>query len=460
MLVDEHLSDRTTYTQLNADDANTLAKNVGYRISIWIDTHKECLSKDEHRFITHHLRKAATTPFSIFYGMMKVHKQPLRTRPVVSYSGSIAWALGVWIDSKLQLVAQQQKSYFKDSFELKKCLDDITIEPNDRLFTADAVSMYTNIPTSKGLKLISNYLQHRFSQELPVKAIVEALDIVMNNNLFQFGDMFFKQNTGTAMGAPPAPPWATIYMALSENQFLPHHKNLKFYRRFIDDIIGIWKWDGDLNKWDYFKKRLNNPVFELDWEISDLKTTVDFMDLTISLEGTKIVTSLYEKPNNLHLFIPSKSCHPPGLLKGMINGYVYRINQLCTKPSVKKDKMQSYFNYLLARGYDPAKLSLLFHNAQLKKPVQKKTDTDGTKIFFHMKFHPKNIHPSTIQKIWKNTVCSPAGQKPLREIENCYGIKTGIDTLVISQSRSPNLGNLLSYRKLKDTGPPASSYMD
>ena len=95
-----------------------------------------------------------------------------------------------------------------------------------------------------------------------------------------------------------------------------------------------------------------------------------------------------------------------------------------------------------------------------KKPVQKKTDTDGTKIFFHMKFHPKNIHPSTIQKIWKNTVCSPAGQKPLREIENCYGIKTGIDTLVISQSRSPNLGNLLSYRKLKDTGPPASSYMD
>ena len=92
----------------------------------------------------------------------------------------------------------------------------------------------------------------------------------MKNNIFQFGDMFFRQKTGTAMGAPPAPPWATIFMALSENQFLPHHNRLIFYRRFIDDVIGIWRWDGEQEKWDYFKRKLNNPFFELQWEISDL----------------------------------------------------------------------------------------------------------------------------------------------------------------------------------------------
>ena len=166
-----------------------------------------------------------------------------------------------------------------------------------------------------------------------------------------------------------------------------------------------------------------------------------------------------KKPNNLHLFIPAKSCHPPGLLRGMINGYVYRINTLCTKPTDKKQRMQKYFNSLIARGYDPDNLKTLFHQAQMKKGAQDKNRSDGNRIFFHVRFHPKNIPPATIQKIWKTTISSPANEKPLSELENFHGIKTSIDTLVISQSRSPNLGNLLSYRKLKDTGPPASSFM-
>ena len=141
------------------------------------------------------------------------------------------------------------------------------------------------------------------------------------------------------------------------------------------------------------------------------------------------MTSLYEKPNNLHLFIPAKSCHPPGLLRGMINGYVYRINKLCTKETDKKEKLQKYFNSLIARGYDPENLKLLFHNAQMKNRVKSGRPSDRSKIFFHVRFHPKNIPPATIQKIWKTKISEPANQRPLREIENCFGTKTGIKTL-------------------------------
>ena len=248
-------------------------------------------------------------------------------------------------------------------------------------------------------------------------------------------------------------------MAISENQFLPHHKNMKLYKRLIDDVIGIWRCDGDASKWDFFKKKLNNPFFELEWEISDLSKQAHFMDLNISLTGNKIITTLYEKPNNLHLFIPFKSCHPPGLLRGMINGQVFRIRKLCSKKSDQRDKLSRYFNCLLARGYDKDLLLRLFREAQTKRPKKQKIH-DGQKIFFHLRYHPKNPEPAFIQKLWKTTVAEPPGDIPLRNLRNCFGIKTGIDTLVISQSRSPNLGNLLSYRKLKDdTGPPASAYM-
>ena len=60
---------------------------------------------------------------------------------------------------------------------------------------------------------------------------------------FQFGDLFYRQKTGTAMGVPPAVDWANIYFGLHEMEFLnnstfkPH---LYFYKRFVDDVFGIW----------------------------------------------------------------------------------------------------------------------------------------------------------------------------------------------------------------------------
>ena len=43
------------------------------------------------------------------------------------------------------------------------------------------------------------------------------------------------------MGTPPAPPWATVCYALKEMGLLPEWSTyLRFYKRFIDDVIGVW----------------------------------------------------------------------------------------------------------------------------------------------------------------------------------------------------------------------------
>ena len=460
LILRDHLQDTHTYTRLDISEANKIDIGIRARIMSWIKTHSCSLSKHEQKFILAHLESSKQNPFCIFYGMAKVHKTPLKMRPVVSYSGSTCWALGVWIDAKLQVVAQQQASYFRDSFALKEDLSALQLQKNNYIFTEDAVSMYTNIPTAKALKIITNLLISRFSHEIPADAVAQALDIVMNNNVFTFGDMIFKQNTGTAMGAPPAPPWANIFMAISENQFLPHQPNLIFYRRFIDDVIGIWRDDGDNNKWDYFKSKLNNPFFELEWEISEKTKSCIYMDLSIQIEGNTVSTTLYEKPNNLHLFIPFKSCHPPGLLKGMVYGMIHRINKLCSKELDRKRRYSDYYKALLRRGYDKETIMPIFHlaingNRNIEKVPRK------SRVFFHVKYHPKNMKPSTIQRLWKQTIATPPGETELSNLRNYFGRPTEISTLVVAHSRSPNLGNLLSYRKLKDDdGPLASSYMD
>ena len=108
-----------------------------------------------------------------------------------------------------------------------------------------------------------------------------ALCIVMKNNVFIFNDTNWKQKTGTAMGTPPAPPWATLYFAIFENEFLNEFDSaLDFYRRFIDDVLDIFLIDPSRpERFAEFKNAINTRGSRLTWITSDLQTEVVFMDL-------------------------------------------------------------------------------------------------------------------------------------------------------------------------------------
>ena len=105
------------------------------------------LNKEERKFLRTHLR-LNEDPWGLLYLLFKVHKNPLKTRPVVSYCGNLLHPLGQLITEWLQRLANMWKSYFQDYFTLKKELDLQEIPSNELLFSCDATSMYTNIRTS------------------------------------------------------------------------------------------------------------------------------------------------------------------------------------------------------------------------------------------------------------------------------------------------------------------------
>jgi hypothetical protein len=232
--LDDHLSDNTNYRQLTEAQAFHRMENVKTMTLKWLDKHKKHVSASERKFIKYHLT-TKRSPFPTFYLLFKVHKIPWSTRPIVSWcSGSLLHSLGIWVDRQLQSIVQQLPSYLKNTKDLKDELTQLHLPPGAQLFTADAVSMYTNIDTRVTLRSIGQYLhQHSASfPKVPLPALMEALELIMKNNIFSFGDTFWHQLSGTAMGTPPAPCYATLFYAIHEHIILPKcHRNLLFYRR-------------------------------------------------------------------------------------------------------------------------------------------------------------------------------------------------------------------------------------
>jgi hypothetical protein len=136
-------------------------------------------------------------------------------------------------------------SYVKNSFIVIEELKNITIQANALFFSADAVSMYTNTDTTTGLNAIKNFIQSNrdhIPSGFPCNLFLQILDLVMRNNIFSFADTYWLQLSGTAMVTLVACAYATVTFSHYENttiltEFSPQ---LLYYRRYIDDIIGIW----------------------------------------------------------------------------------------------------------------------------------------------------------------------------------------------------------------------------
>ena len=115
---------------------------------------------------------------------------------------------------------------------------------NAKLFTADAVSMYTNIDPIEGIATVNKYIRY-FANELehPIDriTIIKLLTLVMNNCVFKFGDTTWLPKIGTAMGTPCACIYVILFFAYFERTFIQrkYKNNLLFYIRQIDDIFGV-----------------------------------------------------------------------------------------------------------------------------------------------------------------------------------------------------------------------------
>jgi hypothetical protein len=126
---------------------------------------------------------------------------------------------------------------------------------------------------------------------------------------FQFNKVWYKQSDGLGMWSPISPLLADFFMNFLEEKIsiLPLFKNLVFYYRYVDDILGLWT--GTKRQLDLFLTNLNiiNDSIKFTMEVGG--NSISFLDIRLNICNNKIEFDVFRKPTYSDNIIHATSNH-------------------------------------------------------------------------------------------------------------------------------------------------------
>ena len=159
-------------------------------------------------------------------------------------------------------IVKSLPSYIKDSNHALEIFRTFNFSGENKIiFTMDIISLYTVIPKNEGLQALKYFFIQR-----PVKSPSS------------FGDNYYKQINGVAMGTKMGPSYANLFVGFIENKIFSNYHGPKpdLYKRFIDDCVGATS--SSKEELDQFITAVNSfhPALKYTWEISE--NSLAFLD--------------------------------------------------------------------------------------------------------------------------------------------------------------------------------------
>ena len=183
-----------------------------------------------------------------FYITAKVHKKPVKGRPIVPSMTWPTFHLSEWLANQLNPLLIHTEWVLKDSYNLLSALSQLNsseMPQTIRVASADVEALYPNMDIKTGLQLVKQFLEqldweNRHKREF----LIKAMEFVLTKGYIAFDNEIYQQTNGAAMGSPFIPPYSNIYMYMLERETVYKHKNsdtLLLYKRFRDDVFIITK---------------------------------------------------------------------------------------------------------------------------------------------------------------------------------------------------------------------------
>ena len=352
---------------------------------------KEILSEWKDFIINEDAQPGKNTP------LYKTHKQNTPARLLTTGCNTAIENLSRFLEVHSAPLTTHQRSRIRDTGHLLELIDEINekgIPDGAILVSFDVVNMFPSIDNERGITTLQTAYNKRTIQKPSTLCLIEALRLCLycNNSIFNGTNLL--QTNGTATGAPNSCSYSdlavqpiddAIFEAIADN-----FNECFYYGRYRDDCCVIWV--GTEERLHEFHSFINtlDPYLKFTIEVGGI--ILSFMDLRIGLFDRRLITSVYSKPTDSHLYLQGESCHQEASIKGIQKGVALRLRRICSSVDEFDVKSKDYKAYLVARGHSPTTVDAAFANARAmtistaRSKVQRASNNN--RLIFCTKYNP------------------------------------------------------------------------
>ena len=255
----------------------------------------------------------------------------------------------------------------------------------------DVKSLYTVIPNDSGLQALAYFLNKRPVLEPPTSTLTRLAELVLTLNAFSFNQQYYRQVGGVAMGSRMGPNYACLFVGYMEERILSTYTGFipQLYKRYIDDIVGAAscrraELEGFITHVSTF-----HPALQFTHTIS--QTQIPFLDITLSVSGSRISTSVHYKSTDTHNYLHYTSSHPKHCKNGIPYSQFLRLRRLCSEEDDFLQRCQEMSTFFESRGYP----SDLLQNARERvssvtrqEALEKRVRENEGRIPLVLTYHP------------------------------------------------------------------------
>jgi hypothetical protein len=338
-------------------------------------------SKITLRGEAHHIPK--------FYGIPKIHKTPVKMRPIIPCHSAIQNPAAKYCSKKLKPLIQAAASVIHGSKDLAYKLSSLSIDTSRKwyIMTGDVVAYYPNIPLQHCLDIVYN-MYYEFYWNIPnhdhalnqakQNLFKRCLEVGNTRLMTQFQNQIYEQLNGLAMGVADSPDLANLYgYYFEERSGVLNHNDVAFYGRYIDDCIAVVYAESE----DHASLLLSNLIkFDnctITWDCSG--SHAPFLDMLLYKDADNTLQHMpYRKNGNHQERLPWISAHPYDVKRGTFLGEMSRLATLSSKLEHYLAAMRGLVALYIRRGYPVdevhkwlyANLSKRWDNRLAERPAQ------------------------------------------------------------------------------------------
>lgn len=230
-----------------------------------------------------------------FYGLPKVHKPGLKLRPITALSGGPGYFLGKVFNDMLKVIFPRTEHHIKDSYDIKKFLDQVEILPTNIIKSYDVVNMFPSIPVELAIQTImeksKDFLDNYGIGKIILQRILKYL--LIDSTFFTAVGKTYKQISGLPMGGCISPTIARLIMDKVIVHLYEKVPEITFIKVFVDDTIAAL----DPQCAGKALETLNNfnPMMKFTVEDEDENQSIKFLNLNLMRTNGGIKTNWYRK---------------------------------------------------------------------------------------------------------------------------------------------------------------------